>query len=118
MKHKDITTELAAILLLICGCYKDKAWVIYTAIAMFFVGFVIGILETAFHRREEQKLKTIAVRAESEVVGRMSKALAVAYKALNIACKGENEIDTDEKVITLLEQAEKELNEAEGDKRE
>lgn len=111
MKHKDITTELAAILLLICGCYNDKAWAIYTAIAMFFVGFVIGILETAFHRREEQKLKTIAVRAESEVVERMSKALAVAYKALNIVCKGENDIDTDEKVITLLQQAEKELNE-------
>lgn len=111
MKHKDITTELAAILLLICGCYKDKAWAIWTAIAMFFIGIVIGILETAFHRREEQKLKTIAVRAESEVVGRLSKALAVAYKALNIVCKGEDDIDTDEKVVTLLQQAEKELNE-------
>ena len=111
MKHKGITTELAAILLLICGCYKDKAWVIWMAIAMFFIGIVIGILETAFHRREEQKLKTIAVRAESEVVGRLSKALAVAYKALNIVCKGENDIDTDEKVVTLLQQAEKELNE-------
>lgn len=118
MKHKDITTELAAILLLICGCYNDTAWAIWTAIAMFCVGIVIGILETAFHRREEQKLKAIAVRAESEVVGRMSKALAVAYKALHIVCEGENEIDTDEKVITLLQQAEKELNEAEGDKRE
>ena len=65
----------------------------------------------AYPKAEERKMKIVTAQAESEVVGRMSKALAVAYKALNIACKGENEIDTDEKVITLLEQAEKELNE-------
>ena len=111
MRTAKIEIGIAALFVLGVAIYCQVEWLVWVAIAIYVLGIVASLIEIFLDRKEEREMKIVTARAESEVVGRMSKALAVAYKALHIACKGENEIDTDEKVITLLQQAEKELNE-------
>lgn len=111
MRTAKIEIGIASLFVLGVAIYRQVEWLVWVAIAIFVLGIVASLIEIFLDRKEERKMKIVTAQAESEVVGRLSKALAVAYKALNIVCKGENEIDTDEKVITLLQQAEKELNE-------